>query len=183
MILNIVLDLDETLIHSSTRKPKTYDFIIDLKDDRPYYVKKRPKLEKFLSYIFKKYKTVSVWTAATHDYAIKVIENIFTAEQRKMLKFFHTRRHTRGGTKPLEIIFNSDEAKNLGIQSNNTIIIDDKPDVVYHNPGNGIIIPAWSGSPRDTYLMKLIIVLNGILKYKCLTDSSEFYLELTEITN
>lgn len=181
MIENVVLDLDETLIHSYIT-PVKCDFKIDLQDNI-YYVKKRPGLAKFLVYLFRKFKTVSVWTAATQDYAVQVIANIFTKKQREKLKFFHTRRHTRMGTKPLEMIFNSKEAKRLNINQNNTVIIDDKSEVVYYNPGNGIIVPAWHGNPSDTYLAKLIIVLSGIIRHRMITDSNSIYLELRDITD
>jgi len=187
MICNIILDLDETLIHSTLRRIKDPDFKIIFPATQShrattYYVKKRPGLDKFLRYIFKNFKTVSVWTAATRDYAEQVIANIFTKKQRAQLKYFHSREHTQEGIKPLKLIFNDNNAKNLKIQPNNTIIIDDKKEVVYHNPGNGIIIPAWLGKKPDNYLSKLIIVLSGIIKYRCITDSSEVYLELVDIS-
>jgi hypothetical protein len=48
---------------------------------------------------------------------------------------------------------------------NNTVMIDDRKDVLRDNPGNGILIPAWKGQVGDTYLAKLIIILDGIFHH------------------
>ena len=174
--MNIILDLDETLVSVSTNPKRArgaYDFKFWLPDPvtkNPlwYYAQKRPNIDIFLRYIFKKFKTVSIWTAATREYAEQVILGIMTAEQQKRLAFVNTRGELKfisngSYTKPLHHVFNN----HVSIKKNNTIMIDDRRSVIVENLGNAIIVPAWNGTnPNDESLAQLIIVLNGILKHQ-----------------
>jgi TFIIF-interacting CTD phosphatase-like protein len=168
--MNIVLDLDETLVSVTLSNKRAYDFKFKLHDQATnqslwYYVQKRPHLDSFLRYIFKKFKSVSVWTAATHNYATQVIRHIMTPEQIQRLAFVKTRGDLKvfsngSYSKPLHHVFK----KHDFIQKNNTIMIDDRRSVMVENLGNAIIVPPWQGNnPDDMYLVKLGIVLNGIL--------------------
>lgn len=163
--MHLVLDLDETLIHVSMNPVKEPDFTFTIQGAK-YYGKKRPNLDLFLVYAFKKFQTVSVWTAATAEYAKKVLNNIMTADQRKRLAFFKTRTDLDGRyLKPLKKIFGTPKARQLGITPHNTIMIDDRDDVLNDNPGNGIRIPAWKGTRGDKYLAKLLIILDGVMHH------------------
>jgi hypothetical protein len=79
---NIILDLDQTLISSEPfesfdnkkHEKKTKLFKYKNMDDY-YLVFERPGLQKFLKFLFKNFN-VSVWTAATKDYALFIIENM-----------------------------------------------------------------------------------------------------------
>lgn len=168
--MNIVLDLDETLVSVTNNPSRAFDFkfsLIDNSTRRPlwYYVLKRPNLHIFLRYIFKKFQTVSVWTAATRDYALNVIKGIMTPEQISRLAFVKTRSDLKmfnngAYTKPLHTLFNNNET----IKKHNTLMIDDRRSVLVENLGNAIIVPAWQGiNVNEQYLAQLIIVLNGIL--------------------
>ena len=162
--MNIVLDLDETLVSVTLTPVKHYDFRFSLQN-QAYYVRKRPYLDLFLKYIFKKFQSVSVWTAATKPYAIQVINGCFTQQQRNALAFLRTRddlnvAENGNYTKPLQRIFKSHST----IKAHNTIMIDDRRTAMSENLGNAIIVPAWKGSDdKDKSLAQLIIVLNGIL--------------------
>lgn len=183
MIENIILDIDETLIHSTTvpLTDKKSDLQFKLGSET-YYVHFRPGLSKFLNFVFDNFSTVNIWTAATRPYAQRILSAILTPTQRKKLAFFNSREHTVSGSKPLEMVFNNSSAKKHGILPSNTIIIDDRADVSRHNPGNAIIIPAWKGQ-RDNYLLKLIVVLQGIISHKLVAHPTGEYLYLTDITN
>jgi TFIIF-interacting CTD phosphatase-like protein len=89
--MHLVLDLDETLIHVSMIPLKNYDFAFKLQNVS-YYGLKRPELDTFLKFAFSRFDTVSIWTAATADYAKKVIGFIMTPEQRSRVAFFRTRK-------------------------------------------------------------------------------------------
>ena len=163
--MNIVLDIDETLIHAVTRKNKNASFSIKFNTGEQYYILVRPGLKKFLRYVFKNFKTVNIWTAATKDYAIAIMSNILTKQQISRLKFFNTRKQcSTDGSKPLIDIFGTAQAKKLGITRSNTLMIDDKPDVVKHNKGNGIIVQPWLGNQKDNSLDRLTLLLDVILK-------------------
>lgn len=167
--MHLVLDLDETLVSVSIRPIKEYDFMFALQGIQ-YYVKKRPGLALFLTFAFKKFKTVSVWTAATRDYAIIILEHIMNKSQLRKIIFFKTRCDLASESgnkyyKPLKKIFTDPIAIQLGINQDNTIMIDDRDDVLRDNPGNGIKIPPFKGDMRDKYLAKLLIILDGILHH------------------
>jgi TFIIF-interacting CTD phosphatase-like protein len=135
-----------------------------------YFGKKRPNLDLFLTFAFRRFDSVSVWTAATSEYAKKVLTHIMSPAQRKKLAFFKTRRDLQLGPpgpyfKPLKKMFGTPKAQQLGMTSSNTIMIDDRDDVLRDNPGNGIKIPAWKGAKNDKYLPKLLIVLDGVLHH------------------
>lgn len=167
--MHLVLDLDETLIHVSVTPVKEYDFTFVIQGSR-YWGKKRPNLDLFLRFVFKRFQSVSVWTAATAEYAKRVVHAIMTPEQRKKLAFFKTRQDLTAPKdgpyfKPLSKIFRSKKAKRMGMTPQNTIMIDDRDDVLSDNPGNGIKIPAWKGVKSDQYLAKLLVILNGVMHH------------------
>ena len=85
--LNILLDLDETLISSKAseefnfknkKKMKKFDFE-DM--DGYYIIFERPNLQKFLTYVFENFN-VSVWTAASKDYALFIIDKIIIGNRK-----------------------------------------------------------------------------------------------------
>ena len=79
---NIILDLDQTIISSEpfesldNKKHEKKIKLFNYKNMDDYYlVFERPGLQKFLKFLFKNFN-VSVWTAATKDYALFIIENM-----------------------------------------------------------------------------------------------------------
>jgi len=180
--MHLFLDIDETLIHTSTKKIESASFVFTLSEIK-YYVLVRPGLTKFMQYVFKNFESVNIWTAATKEYAHIIMKHILTEKQYTKLKFFNTRTHIIAGAKPLSVIFRNKEAIALGIKPENTIMIDDKPSVLKHNEGNGIVIPAWRGDDTDKYLLKLIVVMKGILEHKIKIESNTKYLKLVDITD
>ena len=83
MTTHVILDLDQTIISAET--PKEIDLTgqdkIKAKKftfhdmDNYYIVFERPGLQKFLDFLFANF-SVSVWTAASKDYAAFIIKNI-----------------------------------------------------------------------------------------------------------
>ena len=80
-----VLDLDQTLISAepaeeydfSKNKSKAKQFVFHDMDGY-YVVFERPGLQPFLTYLFDNFN-VSIWTAASKDYALFIIEKIILA--------------------------------------------------------------------------------------------------------
>lgn len=165
--MNIVLDLDETLVSVTSKKINKYDFDFMIGDIK-YYAKKRPNLDLFLGYIFKHFATVNVWTAATRPYAMHILNNIMTKEQILKLNYILARENLSiksdgTFTKPLAKIFRS-KSNYKSLDPNNTIMIDDKRSATGDNLGNAIIVPPWKGSSKDMCLPKLMIILDGVLR-------------------
>ena len=126
--IHIVLDLDETLIHSSEKKHKIENEHFTIGDlNNPYYiVYKRKGLDEFIQWLYDTFELVSVWTAATCDYAVDIITNIKLTN----IKYLLVRQHVeltekKCGPKCLDCFkqfFMSDNIKGV-------IIIDDNEHV------------------------------------------------------
>lgn len=171
---NVILDLDQTLI--SAEAIEEYDFkknkqkakLFDFKNMEGYYIIfERPGLQKFLDYLFANFN-VSIWTAATKDYALFVIEKIVLAGKtnRKIDWIFFSyhcdisERH-RKTSKNLSMFW--DKYKLVGYHKNNTIIIDDYDEVYESQPDNCVIAEPFEftkkGSEHDDYLPRLQVEL------------------------
>lgn len=76
--ITLVLDLDETLIHSSPDPLPGWDFTVPfVAEEGPQlrYVKKRPGLDLFLSRVCALFEVI-IFTASTQNYASSVIDKI-----------------------------------------------------------------------------------------------------------
>lgn len=200
--MNIVLDLDETLVRVSTtstrdamsvkdlnvksKKTKASNYFQFTINGVTYYGCKRPHLDLFLENIFKKFQTVNIWTAATRPYAVHVLQAIMKPSQLKKLTYVFCREdlevNSDGNiTKPLAKMFQGIGGPPL--DPNNTIMIDDRPAVVKHNQGNAIIIPPFMNNPNDIALAQLIVILDGILKNPGMVFSQyKNYFKLEDLT-
>jgi TFIIF-interacting CTD phosphatase-like protein len=87
--LNIILDLDQTIISAESaeeydkakNKTKEKKFIFHNMDNY-YTIFERPGLQIFLDYLFKNFN-VSIWTAASKDYALFIIDNIILQNKKE----------------------------------------------------------------------------------------------------
>lgn len=171
----LILDLDETIIHS-TSKEELAQFsssdITKMKKDYKthkmkggyYTVAERPGLQEFLDYAFENF-TVSVWTAASKDYALFIIDEIVIAgkpERELDWIFFsyHCDISTRRcrSIKNLKLIW---EMFNLeGYTPDNTVIMDDHPKVYKSQKENCIYMYPFQVEqgvdPDDDFLERLI---------------------------
>lgn len=157
--LNVILDLDNTLINAledSDRKNLPIDVSgkFKFKDYIPFFrIFVRPHLQTFLDYLFANFN-VAVMTAAEKDYALFIIDNFILTKPGRKLSFVFYRyqvdlsREIYGGMKDLNIIW--DFFKINGFYKYNTIIVDDL-DLVYEtNPYNTIRIPGFFIVDEDT---------------------------------
>ena len=148
---NLILDLDETIIHSvssdemkhmENKKHKSHKNLEKLEGlkshdmDGQYTVIERPGLQSFLDFAFENFN-VSVWTAASKEYALFIINEVILKGDGRQLdlvmwsdhcdiskkKFKNKRR-----IKDLQLIWDSDGAGSTYAQSNN-LILDDNEDV------------------------------------------------------
>jgi len=84
----VVLDLDMTLICavenlSSCKLPRDRGEYKKGKKFGPYWIFPRPFLQEFLDTLFRRYR-VAVWTAASYDYAMFVIDKFVERRGRKL---------------------------------------------------------------------------------------------------
>lgn len=182
---NIVLDLDLTLICSCSKEEDEKYKISepDIKKkikkfrkknmDNYYMVFERPGLQSFLCFLFKNFN-VSIWTAASKDYALFIIEHIILngKKNRKIDWIFFSyhcdiSKHIKKGTKDLSILW--EEYKIPQFSKKNTVIIDDYDEVYKTQPENCISISPFNftddGSEHDNHLIKLQEELKNMLTH------------------
>jgi len=160
----LILDLDETLIHSSY-KPFNIknDIIIKMKspkafDDKHYivHVLKRPYVDIFLSIVCDIFEVV-IFTASMQEYANPILDEI---DAEKKIKYRLYRDHCIKIDKDKYI-------KNLnllGRDLKNVIIIDNNPTSYILNVSNGLPISSWESCQSDNELIKLIPLLQFLSK-------------------
>ena len=161
----MVLDLDETLIHSHhdgvarpTVKPSTPpDFILRVTIDRHpvrFYVHKRPHVDFFLDTISEWFDLI-VFTASMEVYGSAVADKL--DRNKGMLKRRYYRQHCRmdiGGF-----------SKDLGVicqDMTRIFILDNSPGAYRGNPDNAIPIVSWFADPSDTALLNLLPFLDSL---------------------
>lgn len=169
---NVILDLDNTLISAEAltdfpfteqgMREKALKFPIHDMDGY-YIVFERPHLQSFLDHLFKNYN-VSIWTAATKDYALFIIKHIILKKPNRNLQFIMFSYHCDiskklfKNSKDLRLIWNI--FKLPGFTSDNSLIIDDLREVYDTQPQNAIHIKAFeileSDSETDDQLMEII---------------------------
>ena len=169
---NLLLDLDQTVISGEASeeidfnkyKEKSKLFRSDDMDGY-YMIYSRPYLQEFLDYAFANFN-VTVWTAATKDYALFICEKIIINNRpERKLDFIFFSYHCDLSKKfkkySKELCMLWDVHKLPGYSEKNTVIIDDyKADVHKCQPNNCIIAPPFEftkeGSENDTFLKDII---------------------------
>ena len=160
----LILDLDETLIHSSY-KPFNInnDIVIKMKSSKAFdgkhyliHVLKRPYVDIFLSIVCDIFEVV-IFTASMQEYANPILDEI---DAEKKIKYRLYRDHCIKIDKDKYI-------KNLnllGRDLKNVIIIDNNPTSYILNVSNGLPISSWESCQSDNELIKLIPLLQFLSK-------------------
>jgi len=161
----LVLDLDETLIHSHhdgvlrpTVKPGTpADFVLRVKiDNQPvrFFVHLRPHVDFFLTVVSQWYDLV-VYTASMEVYGTSVADKLDRG--RGLLKRRYFRQHCTidysGYTKDLSAIHSD---------LTSIFILDNSPAAYRQFPHNAIPIKSWFCDPSDTCLLNLLPFLDAL---------------------
>lgn len=165
----VVLDLDQTLISAHAtedhdfkkykQKSKKFEFY-DM--DGYYIVYERPGLQDFLDFLFNNF-SVSIWTAASKDYAIFIIDKIILKKPGRKIDYvffsYHCGLSKRKMKHSKDLRMLSDKFDIKDYSKDNTIILDDYDEVFNTQPKQCIIaIPfefTQSGSENDNFLKKI----------------------------
>ena len=152
----LVLDLDETLIHSyfDNLPPRTPDFSFDIFiEKKKIHVSSilRPGVHEFLNNLEKIYEIV-IFTASLSQYANPVLDFI---DKKGICKFRLFREHCCCFTNGFSNSFIKD-LKKLDRDMKNLIIIDNNPKSFMLNKENGVPIKTWIEDLNDRELFKLI---------------------------
>lgn len=149
----LVLDLDETLIHSKLKRQQKCDVRLNIDTTSIFYVSKRPYLDEFL-------KTTSQWfnlviyTASVRKYANPLISSL-DINQVIQKRLFRDDCHFVNGN------FVKDLTR---VQSNlsDILIVDNSPAAYQFNPNNALPIDAWYDDPNDDELLVLLPLLYSL---------------------
>ncbi|KAL9621625.1 MAG: hypothetical protein Q9160_004017 [Pyrenula sp. 1 TL-2023] len=166
----LVLDLDETLIHSLAKGGRmSSGHMVEVKLNAPigignqtlgpqhpilYYVHKRPYCDDFLRKVCKWYKLV-IFTASVQEYADPVIDWL---EQER--KFFSARLYRQHCT-----YRNGAYIKDLGSVEpdlSKVLILDNSPMSYMFHEDNAIPIEGWINDPTDNDLLHLLPMLEAL---------------------
>lgn len=185
---NLIFDIDDTLVKSiefGSFKDLTdlSDNLIFRKLDLPniklvmYY---RPMLIEFIDFCFENFN-VGFWTAGSSFYCKQVLKYLLTDEQYQTCNivlsrekndyidlktniFYKNITEEYNIIKPLDLIWN-DEKLSEYFNIDNTILIDNNPNVLIDNPNNSLIIKDFTRDSDDTLLNSLIELLTKIKKF------------------
>ncbi|KAB8206430.1 NLI interacting factor-like phosphatase-domain-containing protein [Aspergillus parasiticus] len=172
----LILDLDETLIHSLAKGGRmSSGHMVEVKLAAPmttalspgappttlgpqhpilYYVHKRPHCDEFLRKICKWYKLV-IFTASVQEYADPVIDWL---EQER--KYFHARYYRQHCT-----FRNGAYIKDLSSVEpdlSKVMILDNSPMSYIFHEDNAIPIEGWINDPTDNGLLHLVPMLEAL---------------------
>eukprot|EP00049_Salpingoeca_infusionum_P016800 m.348882 g.348882 ORF g.348882 m.348882 type:complete len:248 (+) comp16148_c1_seq17:380-1123(+) len=165
----LVLDLDETLVHSSFKPIPNPDYIIPIDIEgqmHNVYVLKRPFVDKFLAAVSKDYELV-MFTASLSKYADLVVDRL-DVQSYIAHRLFREHCVFQAGSYIKDI-------SRLGRPVKDIIIVDNSPNSYLFQPQNAIPILSWYDDPDDTGLLDLIPFLAD------LTSQEEIYTPLNRL--
>jgi len=163
----LVLDLDETLVHSSFKPIPNPDFIIPVEiEDQVHkvYVLKRPGVDQFLQRVGQMYEVV-VFTASLSKYADPVLDLLDSTRVVHHRLFREACTNYKGN-------FVKDMSR-LGRDTKRSLIIDNSPSSYMFHPENAIPCESWYDDENDTELLDLLPLLENLSK----VDNCVAYLE------
>lgn len=152
----LIIDLDETLVHSSFKPVENADFIIPVEIDNvmhQVYVLKRPYVDEFLERIGDKFECV-LFTASLAKYADPVADlldkhGVFRTRLFRESCVFHKGNYVKDLTR-------------LGRDLRKIIIVDNSPASYAFHPDNAIAVPSWFDDMNDSELLSIIPLLEQL---------------------
>lgn len=136
----LVIDLDETLVHSSFKPIENADFIVPVEIDgtlHKVYVLKRPHVDEFLKKMGQLYECV-LFTASLAKYADPVADLLDTGNIFKARLFRESCAFYRGNYVK--------DLSRLGRDLDRVIIVDNSPASYIFHPENAVSVPSFSFS-------------------------------------
>eukprot|EP00002_Diphylleia_rotans_P001049 TRINITY_DN10577_c0_g1_i1.p1 TRINITY_DN10577_c0_g1~~TRINITY_DN10577_c0_g1_i1.p1 ORF type:complete len:330 (-),score=77.95 TRINITY_DN10577_c0_g1_i1:792-1781(-) len=152
----LVLDLDETLVHSSFKPVPTANFVVQIEIDRTIhnvYVAKRPYVDEFLRRMGELYEVV-VFTASLGKYANPVLDLLDIHGVVKYRLFRESCTNHMGN-------FVKDMSR-IGRDPKHSMIVDNSPIAYLFQRESAIAITSWFDDPDDRELLEMIPFLESI---------------------
>ncbi|KAH6914161.1 HAD-like domain-containing protein [Coprinopsis sp. MPI-PUGE-AT-0042] len=146
----LVLDLDETLVHSSFKSIQQADYVVPVEIEYNWhnvYVIKRPGVDNFLKKMGEIYEVV-VFTASLSKYADPVLDKL-DIHQVVAHRLFRESCYNHKGNYVKDL-------SQLGRPIGDTIILDNSPASYIFHPNNAVPVSSWFNDPHDTELTDLV---------------------------
>lgn len=158
----LVLDLDETLVHSSFKYLRSADFVLPVDiDDQIHnvYVIKRPGVDEFLKKVGELFEVV-VFTASVNRYGDPLLD-ILDKHKSIHHRLFREACYNYEGN----YIKNLSQ---LGRPLSDIIILDNSPASYIFHPQHAIPISSWFSDTHDNELLDIIPLLEDLAKQNIL---------------
>jgi len=152
----LVLDLDETLVHSSFKLIPQADYVVPVEIEWQWhnvYVIKRPGVDNFLKKMGELYEIV-VFTASLSKYADPVLDKL---DIHKVVshRLFRESCYNHKGNYVKDL-------SQLGRPLTDMIILDNSPASYIFHPNNAVPVSSWFNDPHDTELTDLCPFLSDL---------------------
>ncbi|XP_078002197.1 carboxy-terminal domain RNA polymerase II polypeptide A small phosphatase 2 isoform X1 [Phascolarctos cinereus] len=152
----VVIDLDETLVHSSFKPISNADFIVPVEIEgttHQVYVLKRPYVDEFLRRMGELFECV-LFTASLAKYADPVTDlldqcGVFRARLFRESCVFHQGCYVK-------------DLSRLGRDLRKTLILDNSPASYIFHPENAVPVQSWFDDMADTELLNLIPIFEEL---------------------
>lgn len=152
----MVIDLDETLVHSSFKPISNADFVVPVEIDgtvHQVYVLKRPNVDDFLKKMGDLYECV-LFTASLAKYADPVADlldrsGVFRARLFRESCVFHRGNYVK-------------DLSRLGRDLHKVVIMDNSPASYIFHPDNAVPVSSWFDDMTDCELLDLIPFLETL---------------------
>lgn len=169
----LVLDLDETLVHSSFKILNQADFTIPVEIEGQYhnvYVIKRPGVDAFMKRVGELYEVV-VFTASVSKYGDPLLDqlDIHHVVHHRLFRescYNHQGNYVKAS---YAILFDRffwltfcQDLSQVGRDLRETIIIDNSPTSYIFHPQHAVPISSWFSDAHDNELLDLIPVLEDL---------------------
>jgi len=154
----LVLDLDETLVHSSFKPIAQPDYVIPVQIENQVhnvYVLKRPGVDEFLRAMGEIYEIV-IFTASVGKYADPVLDTLDKYKVVRHRLFREACIHYKGNYVK--------DLSQLGRNLKHVIILDNSPASYIFHPTNAIPVTSWFNDLEDNELFELIPFLIDLKK-------------------
>ncbi|GAA5965768.1 hypothetical protein JCM21900_002131 [Sporobolomyces salmonicolor] len=152
----LVLDLDETLVHSSFKMVHQADYVVPVEIENQFhnvYVIKRPGVDGFLKAMGEIYEVV-IFTASLSKYADPVLDQLDVHRVVKHRLFRESCYNNKGNYVK--------DLSQLGRPMEECIIIDNSPASYVFHVNNAVPISSWFNDPHDTELTDLVPFLTDL---------------------
>ncbi|XP_033338409.1 CTD small phosphatase herzog [Megalopta genalis] len=177
----MVIDLDETLVHSSFKPINNADFVVPVEIDgtvHQVYVLKRPYVDEFLQRMGELYECV-LFTASLAKYADPVADlldrwGVFRARLFRESCVFHRGNYVK-------------DLNKLGRDLQQIIIVDNSPASYIFHPDNAVPVASWFDDMTDSELLDLIPFFEKLSNveniYTVLCNSNHPYNQIPVVQN